>query len=465
MKKSISLFLAVTLALILTACGSADHSSVPDTAGPDMISLPLVTEEPVSVSGFSDVPADAWYAEAVAWCRENGIMSGTAADTFSPDGDLTRAMLAVVLYRPEGEPNVSTAPNFADAQAGAWYFNAVAWASANGTMQGYGNNTFEVNDPISREQLATILWRYCGAEDGELPQIPDAGSASEYARVAVGWAVKHHILTVREDGSFAPHSAATRAEVASALYVCLPSRTPQTDTPDPDKPAVYMTTDISPEGLMAVYEALGVNPQGKIAVKIASGEPGSNYLRPELIGDFVQSFEDAVLVECNTIYGRFRTATAMHYQAAKDHGYLDISDFDVMDEDGFIALPVEGGSNITENYVGTHFENYDYFIVLSHFKGHTMAGFGGAIKNASIEIASARGKSNIHDHGFIEAMAEATKSVSDALDQACMDLIYQAEGSENFVAQIERLNAPRTLEHGEEIGLGSRDYQLISIDK
>lgn len=187
----------------------------------------------------------------------------------------------------------------------------------------------------------------------------------------------------------------------------------------------------------------------------------------------------------------------MHYQTAEDHGYLEIADFDVMDEDGFMTLPVEGGSNITENY--------DYFIVLSHFKGHTMAGFGGAIKNASIGIASARGKGNIHGNGFIEAMAEATKSVSDALDgnilyinvmnrlsldceedprepeihdigilasfdpvaldQACMDLIYQADGSENFIAQIERLNAPRTLEHGEEIGLGSRTYQLVSIDE
>lgn len=283
----------------------------------------------------------------------------------------------------------------------------------------------------------------------------------------------------------------------------------ETDEQQPDNSdrIVYMTTDISPEGLMAVYEALGANPQGKIAVKIASGEPGSNYLRPELIGDFVQSFDDVALVECNTIYGRFRTSTAMHYQTAEDHGYLEIADFDVMDEDGFMALPVEGGSNITENYVGTHFENYDYFIVLSHFKGHTMAGFGGAIKNASIGIASARGKSNIHGNGFIEAMAEATKSVSDALDgnilyinvmnrlsldcdceedprepeihdigilasfdlvaldQACMDLIYQADGSENFIAQIERLNAPRTLEHGEEIGLGSRTYRLVSIDE
>lgn len=314
-------------------------------------------------------------------------------------------------------------------------------------------------------------------------------------------------VSVPEKRDVAPGDSQPADEASmQESYSQPPGETPMQQSDSGDS-IVYMTTDISPEGLMAVYEALGASPEGKIAVKIASGEPGSNYLKPELIGDFVQSFDDVALVECNTIYGRFRTATAMHYQTAEDHGYLEIADFDVMDEDGFIALPVEGGSNISENYVGTHFDNYDYFIVLSHFKGHTMAGFGGAIKNASIGIASARGKSNIHGNGFIEAMAEATKAVSDALDgnilyinvmnrlsldcdceedprepeihdigilasfdpvaldQACMDLIYQAEGSENFVAQIERLNAPRTLEHGEEIGLGSRTYQLVSIDE
>ncbi len=151
---------------------------------------------------------------------------------------------------------------------------------------------------------------------------------------------------------------------------------------DNSLPIVYMTSDISSDGLMAVYEALGADPEGKIAVKLSTGEPGSNYLRTDLIGELVQSL-GGTIVECNTAYGGQRANTALHYQLAKDHGYTDIADVDIMDEDGSMALTVESGSNLTENYVGSHFANYDYFVVLSHFKGHAMACFGGAIKNAA----------------------------------------------------------------------------------
>ena len=120
-----------------------------------------------------------------------------------------------------------------------------------------------------------------------------------------------------------------------------------------------------------VYEALEASPSGKIAVKLSTGEPGSNYLRTDLIGHLVQSFEDATIVECNTAYGGQRASTAMHYQVAEDHGYTAIADVDIMDENGSMTLPVEGGSNLTENYVGANFANYDYFVVLSHFKGHS----------------------------------------------------------------------------------------------
>lgn len=197
---------------------------------------------------------------------------------------------------------------------------------------------------------------------------------------------------------------------------------------DGDLPAVYMTTNISPEGLAAVYAALGASPSGRIAVKLSTGEPGSNYLRTDLIGDFVRSFDSPAIVECNTAYGGSRSDTAMHYQVAEDHGYTDIADVDIMDENGSMTLPVEGGDNLTENYVGANFGNYDYFIVLSHFKGHAMAGFGGAIKNISIGIASSEGKAHIHSGGtggsmwggdqdaFLESMAEAGKSVVDYLD-------------------------------------------------
>ncbi len=282
--------------------------------------------------------------------------------------------------------------------------------------------------------------------------------------------------------------------------------------------AVYMTEDISSEGLMKVYEALEAKPAGRVAVKLSTGEPGSNYLRTELIGDLVQSL-DAAIVECNTAYGGSRASTAMHYQVAEDHGYTAIADVDIMDEEGSMTLPVTGGRNLTENYVGAHFANYDYYVILSHFKGHAMAGYGGAIKNISIGIASAEGKNHIHTAGkggsmwsapqdpFLESMAEAGKSVADALDgrilyinvmnrlsvdcdcdgspaepdmhdigilasydpvavdQACVDLVYEAEDGASLVNRIESRNGLHTLEHGAEIGLGNREYELISLDE
>ena len=282
-------------------------------------------------------------------------------------------------------------------------------------------------------------------------------------------------------------------------------------------PVVYMTADISSDGLMAIYEALGASPEGSIAVKLSTGEPGSNYLRTDLIGELVQ-FLGANIVECNTAYGGSRANTAMHYQVAEDHGYTAIATVDIMDENGSMTLPVIGGSNLTENYVGVNFANYDYFVVLSHFKGHAMAGFGGAIKNISIGIASSEGKEHIHTGGrggsmwsadqdaFLESMAEAGKSVVDyldgnilyinvmnrlsvdcdcdgnpsepdmhdigilasfdpvALDQACIDLVYGAEDGQSLVNRIESRNGLHTLEHAQDIGLGSREYRLISID-
>lgn len=126
-----------------------------------------------------------------------------------------------------------------------------------------------------------------------------------------------------------------------------------------DMPVVYMTTNISSEGLMNIYQALSPSPSGKIAVKLSTGEPGSNYLRPELIGDLVKSL-DGTIVECNTAYGGSRANTAMHYQVAEDHGYTAIANVDIMDEDGSMTLTVTGGDNLTENYVGAHFADYGY---------------------------------------------------------------------------------------------------------
>ena len=150
-----------------------------------------------------------------------------------------------------------------------------------------------------------------------------------------------------------------------------------------EKPVVYFTDDISPEGLVAVYEALNWKPTGPVAVKLSTGEPPySNYLRPELIADLVH-LVDGTIVECNTAYAGFRAATAEHYQVAEDHGYTEIADFQIMDEYGSMEIPVTGGTRLTGDLVGEHFKDYGSYIVLSHFKGHAMAGYGGAIKNAS----------------------------------------------------------------------------------
>ena len=193
-------------------------------------------------------------------------------------------------------------------------------------------------------------------------------------------------------------------------------------------PVVYMTREITPEGLMAVYQALQWEPQGRVAVKLSTGEPpASNYLRPELIAGLVQSL-DGTIVECNTAYGGSRAETAMHYQVAEDHGFTAIADFQILDEEGSMTLPVQGGTRLSENYVGAAFDDYDSYLVLSHFKGHSMAGYGGAIKNISIGLGSSEGKAWIHSAGssrtnpwggdqdaFLESMAEAGKSVSDYL--------------------------------------------------
>ena len=172
---------------------------------------------------------------------------------------------------------------------------------------------------------------------------------------------------------------------------------------DENAPIVYFTRDISPAGLVKAYQALGWKPQGKVGVKISTGESAkTNHLRPELIKDLVQML-NGTIVECNTAYGGSRATVAMHHQVVKERGYLDIAPFDLLDEEGYITLPVNG-KVLKEDYVGSHFGNYGSYLVLSHFKGHQMAGFGGALKNLSIGFGSGTsakksGKAIIHSGG------------------------------------------------------------------
>jgi uncharacterized Fe-S center protein len=282
---------------------------------------------------------------------------------------------------------------------------------------------------------------------------------------------------------------------------------------------VYFTKEITPKGLMNVYKALNAEPKGRIAIKLSTGEPPrSNYLRPELIKDLVQSL-GGTIVESNTAYGGKRGSNEVHLQTAKDHGFTAIAPFDLQDAQGEMTLPVIGGEILKENIVGSHFANYDYYVVLSHFKGHAMAGFGGAIKNISIGIASSGGKTWIHTGGtkksggirgdqdnFLKSMAEAGKSVVDrlngnilyinvmnrlsvdcdcngnptepdmhdigilasfdpaALDQACVDLVAAAPDGESLMRRINSRNGLLTLEHAAKIGLGSRTYTLVALN-
>lgn len=286
-------------------------------------------------------------------------------------------------------------------------------------------------------------------------------------------------------------------------------------------PKVYMFKEISSENLVKIYEALERKATGKVAVKLSTGEPGGhNFLQPALIKDLVQKV-NGTIVECNTAYGGDRSDTESHRKAAAGHGFTAIAPVDIMDAEGESELPVKGGKHLTRDIVGSHYLNYDFTVVLSHFKGHAMGGFGGAIKNISIGIASSNGKRYIHSAGastsdwgnpaqddFLESMAEAAKAVADhcgdqilyisvannlsvdcdcdsspedprmgdigilasldpvALDKACTDLVRSSEdhGKIHLIERIDSRHGMHTLDYAEQIGLGSQKYELIRLD-
>ena len=290
---------------------------------------------------------------------------------------------------------------------------------------------------------------------------------------------------------------------------------------------VYYTPEITPEALVKIYQALGIEAKGNVAVKISTGESSrSNHLSPELIKDLVQSV-DGTLVECNTAYWGNRNNTAAHLRAIEERGYNDIANVDIMDSEGEITIPVTDTKWLEHDIVGSHLSNYDFMINLAHFKGHAMGGFGGVLKNASIGVASSRGKSYIHSAGnkttgagadqdsFLESMAAAAQAVHNyfkkdgkdivyinvmnnmsvdcdcdgnphapelkdmgilastdpvALDRACLDLVFNHESvsgddASALIRRIESLHGTHTVEHAEEIGLGTQSYNLINIDE
>lgn len=285
------------------------------------------------------------------------------------------------------------------------------------------------------------------------------------------------------------------------------------------KSKVYFSKNITADEIVKMYEKLGMTLPGNVAVKVHSGEAGNqNFLGPDLYKEVINKVNGTV-VECNTAYAGKRNTTEEHWQTMKEHGWTENFKVDIMDADGEIELPIPNGAQIKVNYVGKNIEKYDSMLVLSHFKGHPMGGFGGALKNISIGIASSHGKAYIHGAGdveklwtadgnaFKEAMADADKSIMDyfkeniafinvmanmsvdcdccvvaedpcmkdigvlasldpvALDKACLDLVYASKdpGRDHLIERIESRNGAHIIEAAEKLGVGSTEYELIEI--
>lgn len=286
------------------------------------------------------------------------------------------------------------------------------------------------------------------------------------------------------------------------------------------KSTVYFTKDISPASVLKLYEALGVTLPGKIAVKLHSGEVGNqNFLRPDFFAEIMKAVGGTV-VECNTAYNGKRNTTEKHLETLKEHGWSEYFPVDLLDGEGDdIVLDIPNGEVIKKNYIGNHADRYDSMLVLSHFKGHPMGGYGGALKQLSIGVASSFGKAYIHGAGdpkkiwtadhdsFLRAMADAAGSVIAfyknnlayisvmknlsvdcdccavaedpcmkdigmlasldpvALDKACLDLVYASDdpGRDHLIERIESRNGALTVEAAAKLGYGSKEYTLIEI--
>ena len=286
------------------------------------------------------------------------------------------------------------------------------------------------------------------------------------------------------------------------------------------KSKVYFTSKINSNNIVKLYGKLGIELDGNTAVKVHSGEDGNqNYMKPVLLKDIVERV-NGTIVECNTAYEGQRNTTDKHEKLIVKHGWNTIGEVDILDRDGEIELPIRNGKNIHVNYVGSHLNNYDSMLVVSHFKGHPMGGYGGALKNISIGLASSHGKAYIHGAGdvskiwtadhdkFLESMAEAASSIMDkyknkiafinimanmsvdcdccsvaedpcmkdigmlasldpvALDKACLDKIYNSndKGKDHLIERIESRNGIHTTNTASSLGVGSLDYELIEIE-
>lgn len=288
------------------------------------------------------------------------------------------------------------------------------------------------------------------------------------------------------------------------------------------KSNVYFSRTITPEKVLELYKLIDKPLSGNVGIKVHSGETGNqNFLRPDFWEPLI-NYVNGTVVECNTAYEGSRNTTEKHWETMKSHGWCDHFKVDIMDEEGpDMILPIPNGKQIKENYVGKHLSNYDSLLVLSHFKGHPMGGYGGALKQLSIGVASSYGKAYIHGAGkpeniwtadhdsFLESMADAASSIVEyfkgnavyinvmknmsvdcdccavaedpcmkdigilisldpiAIDQACLDLVYAAKddpGQAHLLERIESRNGVLTVEASAKLGFGSREYELIEVE-
>ena len=293
-----------------------------------------------------------------------------------------------------------------------------------------------------------------------------------------------------------------------------------------EKSKVYFTKEITPESVIKMYEILGVKLPGKVAVKLHSGEQGNqNYLRPEFVKKIVEHVNGTV-VECNTAYAGERNSTEKHRKLLDEHEWTKYFNVDLLDAEGpDKELDIPNGKVLTKNYVGKNLKNYDSMLILSHFKGHPMGGYGGALKQLSIGCASSEGKAWIHSAGrsknqyeiwdnlpeqdkFLESMADAASSIHNlfkdkivyinimcnlsvdcdccavaedpcmkdigilastdpiAIDQACIDLVYNSNdpGKEHFIERVESRHGVHTIEAAADLSFGTREYELINVE-
>lgn len=322
-------------------------------------------------------------------------------------------------------------------------------------------------------------------------------------------------------------AAAFATVIAGSACSSKASEATAQETQQDSIPTVYFIKNITPQNIVKVYEALGRKAEGdKIGIKISTGESNkSNHLDTALIADFVR-LVNGTFIECNTAYAGNRNTTEAHLKTAKEHGFTDLAGVDILDAEGEIEIPVSGGKHLKKDIVGKNMQNYDFMVVLSHFKGHQMGGFGGALKNISIGLASSAGKTYIHTGGktanvdsvwkmgaeqavFIESMAEAAQAIANhygdrilyinvanrlsvdcdcngnpeapamgdigvfasldpvALDRACVDMVEKSDdpGKEKMMERINTRLGTLILDHAEELGVGSQKYRLVTIEE